>query len=179
MADPTFRGRGGSRRPDILAAFVEHQLHQLVVHPSVPAEGAVSLFARQGLMVLRVVDALCDLVPFRSKALFTDAIAACARVDPTTAGGIKLAVRPKETGRGGLTGGVWQRSRSGSSSPHRRPRDGRAFRQKVLRETRAAWRSAAAEHQLQVVDPDTLAGEVGDSIAVHARTFTTPATGAR
>jgi len=68
--------------PELVVAFAEHQIHNLVVHSTPPAERIITLGARRALAVLRIVDALCDLVPFRSRVLFADAFTACARIDP-------------------------------------------------------------------------------------------------
>lgn len=71
--------------PELLAAFAEHQLHALVVRPAPTDEALareVRLIARRAAMVLRIVDALCDRVPYRSRTLFADAYAAVAAVDP-------------------------------------------------------------------------------------------------
>ena len=68
--------------PELLMAFVEHQAHQLVLHPATAPEVVLTLAARRALAVLRVVDGLCDRVPFRTRTLFSDAFTACARIDP-------------------------------------------------------------------------------------------------
>lgn len=59
--------------PELLAVLVEHELYNVVMHPESPAPAIVRLAARRGLLALRVVDALCDRVPLRTKHLFADA----------------------------------------------------------------------------------------------------------
>ncbi|MFO0744950.1 MAG: hypothetical protein U1F43_04635 [Myxococcota bacterium] len=68
--------------PELLAAFVEHQLQALVQRPAADAARLVRLIARRALMIVRIVDGLCDRVPFRSKTLFADAYVAVAQLDP-------------------------------------------------------------------------------------------------
>jgi len=59
--------------PELLAVLVEHELHNLSLHPEAASDAVVRLAVRRGLMALRVVDALCDRVPLRTRALFADA----------------------------------------------------------------------------------------------------------
>lgn len=68
--------------PELVAAFVEHQLLALTGHRQVAPAAHVRLLARRAAMVLRVVDAVCDRLPFRSKTLFADAYVAVAQLDP-------------------------------------------------------------------------------------------------
>jgi len=68
--------------PSLVAAFLDHQINQLIVFTKLEPEPILRMGAQRALAVLRVVDALCDRVPFRSRALFADAFSSCSRVNP-------------------------------------------------------------------------------------------------
>ncbi|MCC6621938.1 MAG: hypothetical protein IT385_11820 [Deltaproteobacteria bacterium] len=68
--------------PELVAAFLDHQVNQIIVFTKLAPEMIVRMGARRALAILRVVDALCDRVPFRSRVLFADAFTACSRVNP-------------------------------------------------------------------------------------------------
>lgn len=59
--------------PELVAVLVSHELQRVSMHPEQPAGAVVWVAARRGLMALRVVDALCDQVPLRTRQLFADA----------------------------------------------------------------------------------------------------------
>ena len=71
-----------SATPEHVAVFVEHGIDLVTFHRDVAPERLLVLTARRALVIVRIVDALCDRVPFRTPTLFADAYRALARADP-------------------------------------------------------------------------------------------------
>lgn len=69
--------------PEYVAVFVEHGIGLLTMHATGTPAHILGLTARRALALIRVVETLCDLVPFRTATIFADAYQAVARIDPS------------------------------------------------------------------------------------------------